>query len=238
MNHAEQAIRSGGLTVVGLITARGGSKGIPRKNIRELGGKPLIAWTIEAALACGGLSRVVVSTDDADIAVVAKAAGAEIPFMRPAHLAEDETPGIAPVLHAMDMLPEAEAILLLQPTSPLRSSADISGLLSMASEKKADSIVSVCTVEDHPFWTYAINDALQLHRPDGLPHVPRRQDLPPRYVLNGAMYFAKADWLRCSGQLICDKTLGYVMPAERSIDIDSLFDWEIAEHLMSSDTCL
>ena len=108
-----------------LIPARGGSKGIPRKNIRLIAGKPLIAWTIEAALRSSLLDAVMVTTDDPEIAEVASRAGAQVPFLRPAALAQDDTPGIAPVLHALDMLPGYDAVLLLQPTSPLRNTADI-----------------------------------------------------------------------------------------------------------------
>ncbi len=110
--------------VLGLIPARGGSKGIPRKNIQPIAGKPLIAWTIEAARTAG-LANVVVSTEDAEIAEVAREWGAEVPFMRPSELAADDTPGIEPVLHAIELLPDYEGVLLLQPTSPLRSSEDI-----------------------------------------------------------------------------------------------------------------
>src|SRR5690349_11475180 len=112
------------MPVLGLIPARGGSKGIPRKNIKPIAGKPLIAWTIEAALAARGLDGVVVTTEDPEIAEVARAYGAEVPFLRPMELAADETPGIDPVLHALDMLPGFDAVLLLQPTSPLRTAAD------------------------------------------------------------------------------------------------------------------
>ena len=226
------------MTVLALVAARGGSKGIPRKNIRQIAGKPLIAWTIEAALAAGKVDRVVVSTDDAEIAAVAKSAGADVPFMRPEELAGDNASGIAPVLHAIEMLPEFNAVLLLQPTSPLRNSSDIDAMIGLAFQKNANSVVSMCEVEDHPYWTYAIGEGGLLHRPDGLPDAPRRQDLPARYVLNGAMYYAKAEWLRQSHRLVSEETLGYVMPPERSIDIDGLFDWRVAEIMLSNPTTL
>ena len=144
------------MKTLGLITARGGSKGIPRKNVRMLAGKPLIAWTIEAALHAGVLDAVVVSTDDEEIAAVAREAGAEVPFIRPPELAKDSTPGLDPVLHALDALPSYDAVLLLQPTSPLRSPDDIRACLRLAAESVAASVVSVCEPQAHPFWTYRL----------------------------------------------------------------------------------
>src|ERR1700733_1950126 len=113
------------MNVLGLIPARGGSKSIPRKNIKDIAGKPLIAWTIESALGSGLLAAVVVSTDDLEIGEVARRYGAETPFVRPAELARDDTPGVAPVLHALEVLPGFDAVLLMQPTSPLRTTEDI-----------------------------------------------------------------------------------------------------------------
>lgn len=216
-----------------LIPARGGSKGIPRKNIRELAGKPLIAWTIQAALAAEGVERVVVSTEDEEIAEVARNWGAETPFLRPAELATDTAPGIAPVLHAIDHLPGHDSLILLQPTSPLRSAAQIEGLLSFAAEREAASVVSVCEIEEHPSWMF--------HKaPDGtlapyadLAETRRRQDLPSLYSLNGAMYWVRTDWLRETRSLVGEGTLGFSMDAESSTDIDTMLDWRVAELLMT-----
>ncbi|HYD25607.1 MAG TPA: acylneuraminate cytidylyltransferase family protein [Croceibacterium sp.] len=220
------------MNTLGLIPARGGSKGIPRKNIRSLAGKPLIVWTIEAALRARGLAAVVVSTDDAGIAQVAREAGAQVPFMRPRELAADETPGIDPVFHALEMLPGHDAVLLLQPTSPLRTHEDIDGLLSRVADG-TPSAVSLSLSAEHPAWMYRL-DADQRIEPL-LPNsgAARRQDLPPVYSLNGAMYYARTDWLRAQRGFVGPETIGYPMPPERSIDIDAPIDWHLAETLLA-----
>jgi CMP-N,N'-diacetyllegionaminic acid synthase len=220
------------VALLALIPARGGSRGVPRKNVREIAGKPLIAWTIEAALAARWIDRVVVTTDDEEIAAVSRTAGAEIPFLRPAELAADETPGIAPVFHALEALPSYDEVLLLQPTSPLRGASDIEALLMLARETNAPSVVSVTEPDCHPAWMFRLGEGGRLARIGGDETAARRQDLTPVYALNGAMYFARADWLRETGGFIGPNTLGYVMDAERSIDIDTPLDWRIAEFLL------
>ena len=222
------------MTILALIPARGGSKGIPRKNIRSMAGKPLIAWTIEAALGATGLARVVVSTDDPEIAEVARAAGAEVPFLRPAELARDETSGLDPVLHAIDLLPGHSSVLLLQPTSPLRTSADIDGCLALATTSASPSVVSVSEPATHPYWTYRMTGDRHLQSVFEADKGVRRQDLPPVYALNGAMYFAGVEWLRRGRQFVGPETLGFVMPPERSIDIDTMLDWSLAELLLAA----
>lgn len=221
------------MKILALIPARGGSKGIPRKNIRSLAGKPLIAWTIEAALRCPALSSVVVSTDDPEIAAISAQRGAEVPFMRPAELAQDDTPGMAVVLHALQKLPEFDAVLLLQPTSPLRSSADIDAILAMAAEQQAKCIVSIAEPPHSPYWMVSLNQDQRIKKIIDLPDVTRRQALPLAYAINGALYFARCDWLRDQQSFLTDDTLGYVMPPERSLDIDTPLDWKIAELLLS-----
>lgn len=221
------------MVTMALIPARGGSKGIPRKNVRTIAGKPLIAWTIEAALRVPGLAAVVVTTEDEEIAEVARAAGAQVPFMRPAALAADETPGIEPVLHALDMLPIYDSVLLLQPTSPLRTTEDIEGILAVAANTGAPSIVSGCAPEDSPSWMYRMDTAGRLTPLLPAAEVVRRQDLPPVFALNGAMYFADTKWLRARRGFVGPETLGYEMPSDRSIDIDVPLDWRIAEMLLS-----
>jgi CMP-N-acetylneuraminic acid synthetase len=221
------------MTIFALIPARGGSKGIPRKNIRPIAGKPLIAWTIEAALAAPGIDAVVVSTEDEEIAAVSRDWGARVPFMRPVELATDETPGIDPVLHAIEMLPYHDTVLLLQPTSPLRSTQDIMGVLALAAEAKPPSIVSVCEPEDHPAWMYRMDVGRRLERLSGMPEIARRQDLPPVYALNGAIYYARADWLVTQRSFVGPGTLGYPMAAADSVDIDTPLDWKLAELLLT-----
>jgi CMP-N,N'-diacetyllegionaminic acid synthase len=220
------------LKILGLIPARGGSKGIPRKNIRPIAGKPLIAWSIDAALGSSLLAGVMVSTDDADIAAAARELGALTPFLRPAALAQDTTPGVDPVLHALQELPAFDAVMLLQPTSPLRTRADIDACIEHAQRLQAPCVVSVCEPDQHPGWMYTINARQQL-RPvvDGQP-VTRRQDLPQVFAANGALYFAHRDWLQRTRTFIAPDTVAFVMPRERSIDLDTLFDWKIAEMLL------
>ncbi|MEO0462655.1 MAG: acylneuraminate cytidylyltransferase family protein [Pseudomonadota bacterium] len=219
-----------------LIPARGGSKGIPRKNVLDLAGKPLIAWTIEAALGANSVSRVVVTTDDAEIADIAREHGAEVPFMRPADLASDTAPGIAPVMHALGELPQTDALVLLQPTSPLRTAAHIDSALALAHARGAPSLVSVRAVEEHPAHMFRLgdNERLSPYAPDDI--TPRRQDLPPLWLLNGAIYFAEADWLRESGALVAPETIGFPMDARASVDIDTQLDWQLAEQLLSDRT--
>jgi N-acylneuraminate cytidylyltransferase/CMP-N,N'-diacetyllegionaminic acid synthase len=215
-----------------LIPARGGSKGIPRKNIKLIAGKPLIVWTIEAALRSSLLRAVVVSTDDPEIADVARQAGAQVPFMRPAELAQDHTPGLDPVLHAISQLPQFDSVLLLQPTSPLRTTGDIDGCLNLVMQKKSPSVVSVTEADTHPYWTYCLNaDQTMARFVDAAP-IARRQDLPTVFALNGAMYFAEVNWLRRSGGLVGTETLAYVMAREHSIDLDTPLDWKFAELLL------
>ncbi|OBX19904.1 hypothetical protein A9995_04965 [Erythrobacter sp. QSSC1-22B] len=206
---------------------------MPRKNIRELAGKPLIAWTIQAALAAKGVERVVVSTEDEEIAEVARNWGAETPFLRPAELASDTAPGIAPVLDAINHLPGHDSLILLQPTSPLRSAAQIEGLLSFAAEREASSVVSVCEVEEHPSWMFHKDSDGMLAPYAGLEEATRRQDLASLYSLNGAMYWVRTDWLRKTRSLVGEGTLGFCMDAESSADIDTMLDWRVAELLMT-----
>lgn len=216
-----------------VIPARGGSKGIPRKNIREIAGKPLIAWTIEAARAAYGIDRVVVSTEDKEIAAVARQWGADVPFMRPPELANDEAPGIAPVLHAIEQLPGHDALILLQPTSPLRTAAKIGALLDFARENDASSVVSVREVDDHPAWMFRREKDGVLTRFAEPEVATRRQDLSELYTLNGAMYWITTERLRATETLVDDDTLGFVMDAESSIDIDTMLDWRLAEVLLA-----
>jgi CMP-N-acetylneuraminic acid synthetase len=177
-----------GVNVLALIPARGGSKGIPRKNIQLLAGKPLIGWTIDAAKQASCINRIVVTTEDDEIAGVARELGADVPFMRPAELAADETPGIAPVLHAIEQLPEFDWVLLLQPTSPLRTHADIEAIWYLCRDRGASSAVSVTEVAKHPSWVYTRDDRGRIQTfIAGRPDVTRRQDLPAAYALNGAL---------------------------------------------------
>lgn len=220
------------MKLLGLIAARGGSIGIPRKNIKPIAGKPLIAWTIEAALRSSRLDMVAVTTDDEEIADVARKHGAQVPFLRPAELARDDTPGVDPVLHALKMLPEFDSVLLMQPTSPLRNTADIDACIELAEKQNAPCVISVCSPERHPYWMYVLDAQLQMRPLIDQKHVTRRQDLPPVFSANGALYFARTEWLQRTRTFISPEAIAFVMPNERSIDVDSLLDWRLAESLL------
>jgi CMP-N-acetylneuraminic acid synthetase len=221
------------LKTLGVIPARGGSKGIPRKNVRPIAGKPLMAWTIEAALRSASLEVVVVSTDDEETAEEARRWGAQVPFLRPSALAQDDTPGVDPVLHALDHLPGFDSVLLMQPTSPLRSAEDIDACVALARTLDAVAVVSISEPGQHPYWMYRLGPDRKLQTLTDQPLTLRRQDLPPVYALNGALYFGRADWLRRHRTFITADTVGYVMPPERSLDVDTRHDWQVAELLLT-----
>jgi N-acylneuraminate cytidylyltransferase len=220
------------MSMLALIPARAGSKGIPRKNIGNLHGKPLVAWTIEAAQGASGVDRVVVTTEDPEIADISRSWGAEVPFLRPVELSGDDTPGIEPVIHAISLLPDFDWVLLLQPTSPLRTAQDIDAIVELVKGRNAPSAVSVCEASSNPYWTYLVDTSDHLTPLVSAPLPTRRQDLPAAYSLNGALYLAKRDWLLENRTFVTAETLGYVMPVERSVDIDSPLDWKWAEFLM------
>ena len=224
------------MTLLTLIPARGGSKGIPRKNIRPFCGKPLLHWTIDAALEADCVDCVVVSTDDAEIAEVAKAGGAKVPFLRPAELASDGAPGIAPVLHALEQFPQVSDVLLLQPTSPLRTSSDIEAIVALREQAGLESAVSLTPSAKHPAWMYNLSGDHYLEPLLQMKGAHSRQQLTPAYVLNGALYLASRAFLLREQAFISPDTVGYVMPAERSVDIDTPLDWQWAEFLMMQQT--
>jgi CMP-N-acetylneuraminic acid synthetase len=224
--------------VLALIPARSGSRGLPGKNIRSFHGRPLLHWTIAAARESGVAERIVVSTDDANMAAIARAGGAEIPFLRPAELARDETPMLDAVLDALTKLETdgfvADALLLLQPTSPLRAATDVQAAAALLGE--FDSVVSVTPVKQHPHWLQRIDTTGQLNPYEPAPEAACRQDLPPVFMLNGAIYFVRTEALRRERTFRPARTRAYVMPPERSVDIDTEMDWQLAELLFSSTT--
>lgn len=225
-----------GRSVLAVITARGGSKGLPRKNLAPFRGEPLIAWTIKAAQAAVGIDRLILSSDDDEIIEVARSLGCEAPFRRAPELASDTATSVDVVLDAVDRAPGYEIVVLLQPTSPLRTSADVEGTLAVMARTGAPSVVSVSEAPCHPYLIYG-------HDPDGrlAPFVEkppalgwRRQDLPPAFRINGAVYAADVAWLRARrAMVLAGETAGYEMPVERSIDIDTLEDLQAAERASS-----
>src|SRR5689334_1892292 len=194
-----------GARILAVIPARGGSKGVPRKNVRDVAGRPLIGWTIAAARGSRYIDRVIVSSDDTEIIEVARREGCEVPFVRPGQLARDETPGIDPVLHALKELPGYEYVVLLQPTSPLRTCTDIDGCIERCVASGADGCVSVSEPDKSPYWMYTLAPDAKL-KPllDRAGQTHRRQDLPRVYALNGAVYVARCETLLESRAFVGD----------------------------------
>jgi N-acylneuraminate cytidylyltransferase len=225
-----------GRRVLAVIPARGGSKGLPGKNILPVNGRPLLAWTADAARASRYVDEVVLSSEDDAIIEAGRACGCAVPFRRPLALADDSSATIDVVLHALDCLPTYEIVVVLQPTSPLRTAHDIDAACERMIEQGAPSCVSICVAEQHPYWMYRL-DERQLLSPiiEAPQRVSRRQDLPTVYVLNGAVYVAEVDWLRRSRQFVAGQTAGYVMPLERSIDIDTAADFEAFRTIVTED---
>ena len=220
--------------ILAVIPARGGSKGVPRKNIRPLAGKPLIGWTIDAAHDSRWVDKVITSTDDDEIAAIARSLGCDVPFMRPAHLAADHSPGAAPVLHALEALPGYDYVVLLQPTSPLRTKLDIDACIERCSRLEADSCVSVTEIDQSPFWmfTMAADGKMRPFLTDEYLKGRQRQHLPRMLVLNGAVYVVQVEKFMSEKTFFFENTVGYEMPADRSLDIDKLWDFEIAEFVL------
>ncbi len=219
-----------GKRVLAIIPARGGSKGLPGKNVRVVGNKPLIKWTIEAALAASRVDRVIVSSDDDAIIAVATNAGADVPFRRPAHLATDSAAAIDVVLHALDEVPGYDLVILLQPTSPLRISDDIDRAIESCVEAGAPACVSVSEVEQSPYWMFQLDEGNHLRPLLGKVHIAsRRQELPRIHILNGAIYVANCTWLRQTRAFVSPETVAYVMPCDRAVDIDTFADLAAAE---------
>lgn len=220
-----------GQKVLGVITARGGSRGVPGKNIRVVGGKPLIAWTIEAAQASKYLDRLILSSDDDAIIEVAKTYGCEVPFKREARLATDDIPSIDVVLDALDRCSGYNWVILLQPTSPLRTADDIDGALQKCIELGAPACVSVCEAEQSPFWMYFQRESC-LYPIIEMPLIEQRQDLPKAYALNGAVYVAESAWLVQQKTFMASGTVAYEMSSERSLDIDTEIDLKFLSALI------
>jgi CMP-N-acetylneuraminic acid synthetase len=179
----------GNKKVLAIIPARGGSKGLPGKNIKLLGGKPLISWTVEAALSCAFIDRTIVTTDCQDIANTAEKAGAEIPFIRPDTLAADDTSSADVVLHAIESLEESyDLIILLQPTSPFRTSQHISDALTLCEKENNYTAISVCASDKSPSWMFWCQDKVLKPILGEQSKATRRQDVKEAYTLNGALY--------------------------------------------------
>jgi len=227
------------LRVLGIVTARGGSKGLPRKNIAPVLGRPLLAYTAEAALASRRLTRVVLSTDDEEIARVGRNCGLEVPFMRPPELARDDTPTL-PVLQDVVRRLEAagqryDAVFTLQPTNPLRRAEDIDGAVELMEKTGADSVISFVDVGGkHPA-------RMKFIEPDGRVVDPpfaeamegqRRQDLPRLYLREGSVYLTRRDVLMEQNSLKGSNCRAWIVPPERALNIDTPLDLFFVEQVM------
>ena len=223
------------MTTLALITARGGSKGIPGKNIAELGGRPLIAWTVEAALGCPELDRVVLSSDDTTIQAAARDAGCEVPFTRPAELSGDSAGSVDVALHALDSLGDGfDRLVLLQPTSPFRSSADISATLARAKSAQSWSAVTVEKLDRSPWHSFTLaEDGRLVPLMDETRALPR-QALPTIYSLNGAVYVVDVARFRERRRFVDHDSVAQIMPRHRSIDIDEPYDLALARAMLAA----
>ncbi len=224
-------------TILAIIPARAGSKRFKGKNIKMLAGIPLIAWTIEEALKSKYLDRIIVSTDNEDIALTARRYGAEAPFIRPKKLARDNSKMIDAIFHAVAWMAKNknhfDMIMLLQPTSPLRRAGDIDKAIKLLFSRKAQAVVSVCEAEHNPHWARSLPQGGCMK--DFLMRKNKNCIDPGAakfYRLNGAIYLAYRNYLLNRRDFFGARTFAYIMPRERSVDIDTAFDFEFAEYLL------
>ena len=229
------------MKVLGLVPARGRSRGIPRRNIRQLYGRPLLDYTAEAALKARGLSRVILSTEDPEVAEAGRRCGLEVPFVRPPELATDEAPALAVVQHALSALEERgdrfDAVCLLQPTYPLRRPEDIDGCIELLTREHADAVVTVLPVppEHNPHWVYSRCESGCLHLATGeWSPIHRREDLPPAFFREGSVYVTRRDVVLEQNSLYGMVLLGYLLEASRAVELDQSEDWARAETLMAA----
>ena len=229
------------MKVLGIVTARGGSKGVPMKNVRLLAGKPLLQYTAEAARAAKLLTKTILTTDDKEIAEVGRQCGLEVPFLRPPELARDDTPTLPVLQHAVRFLEDRgeffDAICLLQPTNPMRQSSDIDACVALLEKTGVDSVVTVLPVpaEYNPHWVYFRNDdgTFRLSTGEKTP-IPRRQLLPPAFHREGSVYVMRRAVLMLKNSLFGDTLAGQLMDPARSVNIDTMEDWAEAEKLLST----
>lgn len=222
--------------ILAIIPARGGSKGLPGKNIRPLQGIPLVAWPIKAALNSRFIDRVIVTTDDPKIAAIAKEYGADVPFMRPAHLALDGSPSSDAILHALDFCThddgEYDYIVVLEPTSPLTESADIDAALEQLVASQGTAIVGVSKVgSTHPVYcaTIGADQFLKPYNRDTFAKPVRRQDLDDLYFFEGSLYISDVKKYREMTTFYHESTIPYIVPAWKSLEIDTLLDFLMVE---------
>ena len=219
---------------IAIIPARSGSKGLKDKNIKELNGIPLIGYSIKAAKDCGIFSHIVVSTDSEKYADIARNLGAEVPFLRSARTSSDSAGSWDVVKEVLSGYEEHfDTVCLLQPTSPLRTAEDIIGGYKELEEKGADAITAVCEAEHSPLWSTPLDDTLSLSEfRNQLSDLPR-QKLKTYYRINGALYIRRINYNGAKNDIVDNREFAYIMERKRSVDIDTIDDFEYAEFLMS-----
>lgn len=225
------------MNICTIITARGGSKGIPRKNIKNLNGKPVLAYSIEPSIASDFIKKTYVTTEDEEISEISKKFNAEV-IERPQELAKDTSSSVDVILHALDYLEEKEILpdffVLLQPTSPLRTTEDIENAIRLFINNECDALISVCEIDHTSMLSLALENKFLVPNCDKDFLNKRRQDLPTYYSPNGAIYITTPNSLRKNKTFIPKKTIPYVMPKERSVDLDTPFDFKLAEFLLNN----
>jgi len=226
------------MKILAIVPARGGSKRLPGKNIKLLGGKPLINWTIEIAQGIPEICEILVSTDDPAIALVAKEAGANVPWLRPEALSTDQATSVEVALHALDWYESengvVDGLLLLQPTSPFRTQATISRGIKLFKSQNYPSVIGVSPVRDHPMWTFKKEGEYLAPFMENHGFGIRSQDLEPAFVANGGFYLISPSELRKSKSFIGDKLVPFVCETfQEALDIDSDIDFELAEFFLS-----
>ncbi len=229
------------MRVLGVITARGGSKGIARKNLANLHGKPLLTYTADAALGAKRLDRVILSTEDEEIAQTGRDAGVEVPFMRPRELASDEAPTLPVLQHAVQWVEQSgdyfDAICLLQPTTPLRRAEDIDACVSLLERTGADAVVTVLPVPSdfNPHWVYSVDEDgyLRIATGEDSP-IPRRQELPAAYHREGSVYVTRRDVLVEGNSLYGKRLVGQLVDQGHSVNIDTPEDLARAESMIAT----
>ncbi|MEO1814736.1 MAG: acylneuraminate cytidylyltransferase family protein [Acetobacterium sp.] len=222
--------------ILAVIPARSGSKGLKDKNIKKLNGKPLLAYTIEAAIESSVFKEIIVSTDSETYADIARQFGAHVPFLRSAVLAEDSASTNDVITEVLDWINREKfsQFMLLQPTSPLRTANDITNALNLFTEKKANAVVSLCEVDHSPMYTGLVPENLRIDSFLSKDISYRRQDLPKYFRLNGAIYLSDIDYFLKYKNLYEEKCFAYIMDKRRSVDIDDEFDFELATFLLKS----
>lgn len=221
--------------VLGIIPARGGSKGLPRKNILPFANKPLIVQSINQANKSKYIDKLILSSEDQKIIDICKSYKIDIPFIRPKSLSQDETSGLDVVFHAVENMQGYDIVVLLQPTSPLRTFKDIDKCIEKLINRDVNACVSVVETSKSPYWMFELNEHENfIPVVKNTPLVSIRQHLPRTFAINGAVYVAKIDWYKKTKEFINEETIAYIMPKQRSVDIDSKEDFLFAEYLFSN----